>query len=93
MITTNVFERYGIKELSVEEELYQNEFAKRTRKNKMDIIDKSEHIRGLIETIEHRARTAPELDDEKHSKLVQELMDHVNEAYNHIFAAVMVGHQ
>lgn len=57
----------------------------------MKIIDTCKFARNLIETIEITARKAPELDDEKHSALVQELADKVNEMYKAVEVAWSVG--
>ena len=86
-----IFEKYGIKQLTFEEELNQPENAKQTRRNKMEIIDTCESVRRTLETIERRARMTPELDDPKHAALVQEFADKVNEVYKAVEAANMVG--
>lgn len=90
-IANGIVNAYGIQPLSFEEEWNQPENAKRTRHNKMKIIDTCKFARNLIETIEITARRAPELDDEKHSALVQELSDKVNEMYKAVEAAWSVG--
>lgn len=88
-----IIERYGIKPMTFEEEWNQPENAKQTRRNKMEIIDTCEAARRMLETIERRARMAPELDDSNHVALVQELADKVKEAYKAIEAANMVGYR
>lgn len=86
-----VFERYGIKPMTFDEEWNQPKNARQTRRNKMKIVDTCEFARRVLETIERRAITAPELDDSEHAALVQELTDKVKEAYKVIEAANMVG--
>lgn len=80
MIMSNMERIYGIKPLTVEEELNYPASAKQTRNNKMKIIDTCEQIKKLIETIEVIANAAPERDDKRHAALVQELTDKVCDA-------------
>lgn len=91
-IGNTIFEKYGIKPMTIEEECNQPKNAKQTRRNKMEIIDTCEFARRTLETIERRAVLAPELDDSNHAALVQELADKVEEAYKAIEAANMVGY-
>lgn len=69
---------YGIKPMSLDEEMNMSEYAKQTRNNKMKIIDTCNHIKNLIETIELITRQAPEKDDKYHAEIVQLLSDRIN---------------
>ena len=91
-IYEGIVNTYGLQRLTFEEELNQPKYAKQTRQNKMKIIDTCEHAESLIETIRWRIKGAPELDDERHATLVQEMMDKVNEAYKAIEDACRVGY-
>lgn len=82
---------YGIKPLTVEEELNYPANAKQTRNNKMKIVDMCERIRSLIYVIECRAKGAPELDDAKHAALVQELADKVRDAHSLLKSTWQIG--
>lgn len=73
-------EKYGIKPLTLEEEWNYPYNAKLTRNNKIKIIDRCETIRNLVETIECRAKAAPELDDDEHAEIIQKLANLVLEA-------------
>ena len=86
-----IINTYGLQRLTFEEELNQPKYAKQTRHNKIKIIDTCNLAEGLLETIKYRAKGAPELDDERHAALVQELMDKVNDMYQAIENALMVG--
>ena len=90
-IGNGIIKYYGIKPMSLEKEINMPEYAKRTRRNKMEIIDTCNHAKNLIDTIEYRARYAPELDEKKHSDLVNELNDKVKEMYAAIERAWLVG--
>ena len=92
MIGNAIINNYGLRPLTLEEELNQPELVKQTRGNKMKIIGTCEFAKTLIDTIEIRIRKAPELDDEWHATLVQELADKVNEAYKAIEKAARVGY-
>lgn len=91
-IYENIFKTYGIRRLTLEEEINLPKYAKQTRQNKMKIIDTCKHAESLIETIKWRTKCAPELDDERHAELVQEMMDKVNEAYKAIEVAWRIGY-
>ena len=83
-LMNNLCEHYGIKNLSIEEEMNQPEFAKRTRQNKMKIIDVCDNAKNLIETIEIKVRNAPELDDQVHSEIVDDIRKEVEEMYKSV---------
>ena len=91
-IYIGIYKCYGIKPMTFEEELNQPKYAKQTRYNKMKIIDTCKHAKSLLETIEWRTKGAPELNDEKHAALVQDMYDKVNEAYEAIVTACRVGY-
>ena len=91
-IYNEIINTYGLQPMSLEDEINQPYNAKRTRCNKIIIIDRCKHIEDLIEIIKYRAKMAPELNDPKHADLVQEMTDKVNEAYKAIEAACNVGY-
>lgn len=91
-IHENIYKTYGIQRLTLEEEINLPKYAKQTRQNKMKIINTCKHAESLIETIRWRTKGAPELDDERHAALVQEMMDKVNEMYKAIEVACRVGY-
>ena len=90
-LMSNMERIYGIKLLTVEEELNYPANAKQTRNNKMKIVDTCEHIKNLINVIECRAKGAPELDDAKHAALVQELADKVRNAQSLLESTWRIG--
>lgn len=91
-IYNGIINTYGLHPMSLEDEINQPYNAKRTRCNKIIIIDTCKHMENLIETIKYRAKMAPELNDSRHADLVQEMTDKVNEAYKAIEAACNVGY-
>lgn len=86
------YARYGIKPLTVEEEFKLPENAKRARQNKMKIIDTSKSTRDLLEMLELRIRMAPELDDELHADLIQQVANKVNDIYKDVMEAYNIGY-
>lgn len=91
-IYNSVYEGYGIKPMSLEEEINLPMLQKQTRQNKIEIIDTCKHMRNLIDTLEWRAKSAPELNDVRHAALVQEMRDKVKEAYKAVEEAFRVGY-
>lgn len=91
-IYENINNTYGLKPMSIEDEINLPKYAKQTRLNKVKIIDTCKYAESLIETIRWRTRKAPELDDERHAALVQEMMDKVDEMYKAIETACRVGY-
>lgn len=61
---------YGIKPLSLSEEVALSENARRTRNNKIVIRDTIEHMRVMLDSMESKAQKIPELDKDEHSELV-----------------------
>lgn len=62
---------YGLKPMSLEEEANAPQNIKNTRNNKVRIIDDCNAIIAMMETIRNRAYRCPELDEDKHAKLVK----------------------
>ena len=87
---TNLYHIYGIEPMSFSEEASMPEAAKRTRNNKIYIIDKITSMRRMLDTIEGMARNIPEKDDENHSQLVQLFKKNIDRAYNEVFQAIMI---
>lgn len=82
---------YGLEALTLEQEIGLTPNTKRTRNNKIKIIDTCAGIRRLLDTIEFRARMAPAEDNQEHVDLVQEFLDAVNEAYKATERAWSIG--
>ena len=91
-IYNGIYEGYGIKPMSLEEEINLPMLQKQTRQNKIEIIDTCKHMGNLIDTLEWRAKGAPELNDVRHAALVQEMRDKVKEAYKAVEEAFRVGY-
>ena len=83
--------RYGIRQMSLAEEMALPENVDMTRRNKMVGIDTCKNARELLETLEIRLRNAPEIDDKDHSILVKELVDQIREIYTAVADACMFG--
>ena len=87
-----LFEKlYGIKSLSLDEELALSESVKRTRRNKMDIVNVCEHIKRYADSISFTAKQVPELNSADHSALVDEWKDKVLEALHALEDAIKYG--
>ena len=71
--------KYGIKPISLQEEANLPEAIKSTRSNKVKIVAICEYAESLIKQINRRAVNAPELDDDKHSALVEDYARKVEE--------------
>ena len=82
---------YGLEPLTLEQEIVLAPNAKRTRNNKIKIIDTCASIRRLLDTIEFTARTAPVLDRKEHADLVEEFYDAIKEAYKATERAWSIG--
>lgn len=68
---------YGITPLSFDEEIALPETKRKTRGNKITIIDNCENIKRYLDSIENSVRCAPELDDERHSELINEIAENI----------------
>lgn len=84
---------YGLEALPLEQEMALAPNVKRTRRNKIDIIDTCASIRSTIAAIEFRARRAPAEDNQKHADLVEEYRDAVKEIYKAAEKAWSIGQQ
>lgn len=82
---------YGLEPLTLEHEMELAPNAKRTRNNKINIIDNCASIRRLLDNIECRARMAPVLDDQEHADLVDKFRDAVDEVYKAAERAWSIG--
>ena len=83
--------KYGIVPLSVEEEAALSDAAKKTRQNKMHIIDLCEDMRLQLYSIENRAKSIPETDDTVQADLVADLTNLVSKMHRYGCAAAMFG--
>lgn len=72
---------YGLKPYTLEEELSLPDAVRRTRNNKVVMVDHLLNMKNLSESLSDWVRTIPELDDESHAGLVDKLAAAVNEAY------------
>ena len=71
------YKRYGLKPISLEEEISLPSYVKQTRENKMKIIDTIMWTRTFLNQIELAIIQAPEVDDKEHSELIQEVYETV----------------
>ena len=70
---------YGIQPMSLKEEFDLPVNKKRTRNNKIKMIDTIELAKKTLDYMETRVRHIPEVDDDVHSILVQEFREKVDE--------------
>ena len=84
-------EIYGMKRLSLDEELALSVNERHTRNNKITIIDQLGHMRNMIDQIEHRAQGAPVLDDPTHAEIVEQFRKLVTRANIALESAAMYG--
>ena len=87
-----LFHNYGLKPLTFKEEWDLPQNVRQTSNNKIKIIDTCDGAIRLIDTIKYRAKGAPELDDDRHAALVQELADKVEAFYKALDDAFRVGY-
>lgn len=88
MIGAIRFEKYGLKPLSLEEELALPEPMRRTRNAKIALVDMAEHIAAMADSLKSRARAIPVEDDKYHAELVAELYRRSIAARNALINAV-----
>lgn len=82
-----IMNQYGLESKTFKEELALPEAVRRTRNNKVALVTKCEQIIMMATQIQHDAKLFPELNDEKHSQLVQEYTNKINEALLDLEAA------
>lgn len=68
----NISEHYGIRNLSLQEEMKLPRYERLTRNNKVNIINSCESMKKVIDSIETRTRKIPEKDDYDHCMMVME---------------------
>jgi len=71
---------YGLQPMTFEEELAAPENIKRTRRNKIALVDLCNNMRHMINQIEFNAKLTPEVDNDHHSGLVEEYTELVRKA-------------
>lgn len=84
-------EEYGIKPMSIEEEAKLPKFAKQTRNNKIKIMGVCTAMRRILGSVEYRTKHAPELNNEEHAALVEELKNLLNQAYETLEKTYTIG--
>lgn len=72
---------YGLVPMTLDQELNAPDPIKRTRANKIEIIDKANHIMELAESMAHLARSIPEKNDRVHADKVEKFRNLINSAY------------
>ena len=82
---------WGMKPLTIDEELSLPENERRTRDNKVIIISQITSMRQMIDQIENRAKGIPVKDDPKHAELVEEFRKMVTRANVALESAAMYG--
>lgn len=80
-------DQYGLEPKTFKEELALPEAVRRTRNNKVALVTKCGQIIMMATQIQHDAKLFPELNDEKHSQLVHEYTNKINEALLDLEAA------
>lgn len=76
-----MFDYYGIKPASFEEEMNMPVAMKQTRNNKIKTIDELKWIVKMAEQMESYYKRIPEEDDQNHADLVQGLTDTIHRIY------------
>lgn len=71
---------YGLKPYTLEDELNLPDAQRRTRNNKVFMVDCLLNMKNQCEFLKDWVRTIPEIDDERHADLVDKLAATVKEA-------------
>ena len=82
---------YGLKAMSLEEEMNLPTPMKQTRNNKMKMIDQLNLVSRRVDGLINYIKLIPEENDENHAALVQELADVVDEISKAVSKAEVVG--
>ena len=85
------FDLYGLKPMSLEEELTAPAPIRETRSNKINIVSDCEDIMKVAGWLWEYARVIPEENDPVHAALVKKLADAISQAKTAIYAAREVG--
>lgn len=85
-------EVYGMEVMSLNQELNLPEAVRKTRNNKVIMIDQLGIMRQMIDALEVRARSIPTLDSDAHADLVRQLAERIHHAYTELYGAEMFGH-
>lgn len=73
----SICERYGIKPMTLSEEAAMPPSIRRTRENKIYMIDAINLMRKQLDSMEFVVKQIPERDDDDHSQLIQKLREKV----------------
>ena len=84
----NIDKNYGMKILPIEEELDLPIPMRRTRNNKVNMVDTMRAVRRQVDSLENYARSIPVEDDTRHADLVEELL----RKYKEVLAAACEAH-
>lgn len=76
-----MYEYYGIKDMTLDQEINLPENEKKTENNKIRMIDELAFIERIAKEKIEYARRIPMLNSDKHSKLVNEYASKIHEAY------------
>lgn len=80
-------ERYGVEDLTFEEELKlyeEHPNLARTRSSKIRLVETTEKIKGFADQLNGYCKCIPELDEDHHSKLVKEFADKMESLWREI---------
>lgn len=72
---------YGLVPMTLDQELNAPDPIKRTRANKIEIVDKANWIKDLAESMTHLAKSIPEKNDKVHADKVEKFKNFINSAY------------
>ena len=81
---TNIKERYGVNDMTFEEEMKlweEHPNLARTRNSKIRLCETFEKIRGLADSMNNYSKSIPEEDNEYHSMLVKDLADEMEKLW------------
>lgn len=82
---------YGLKPMTLEEEINAPDMVTCLRRSKIDIHDRCESIKMKVDTIELTAKMILEKDDEQYVELINRFERMIKEADNLLYEAVMLG--
>lgn len=82
---------YGMREMSLTEILALPDTMRSTRNAKTQVVNLCGLMRQAIDTIEHRAKGAPILDDQEHAELVRQFAELVKRAEKGLWRAATFG--
>ena len=80
----NIFEHYGIRDLSLKEEADLPRYERLTRNSKIHIVNSCESMKKILDSIESRTRKIPERNDYEHCMMVYEYAKLMSKAWDEL---------